>query len=65
MSNEGVKTPPIWLVRRVEAARAALQNLSQRLAPGNVTLIDLGLGGLDCPAAALSSTIARRLLPVL
>jgi len=45
MSNEGVKTPPIWLVRRVEAARAARQNLSQRLAPGNVTLIDLCLGG--------------------
>src|ERR1700720_2042845 len=28
-----------------EAAHAARQNLSQRLAPGNVTLIDLSLGG--------------------
>jgi len=45
MSNESFKTPPIGLVRCVEAAHAARQNLSQRLAPGNVTLIDLGLGG--------------------
>jgi len=45
MSNRSFKTPPIGLVRCVEAAHAARQNLSQRLAPGNVTLIDLGLGG--------------------
>jgi hypothetical protein len=44
MSNESVKSPPIWLVRRVEAAHAARQNLNQRLAPGNVTLIELSLG---------------------
>jgi len=45
MSNRSFKTPPIGLVCCVEAAYAARPNLSQRLAPRNVTLIDLGLGG--------------------
>jgi hypothetical protein len=37
MSNASVKSPPIWLVRRVEPTHAARQNLNQRLAPGKVS----------------------------